>query len=58
MPWYLVLCWLMIGNLIAIIWQGKNPSTYDLSVEQNILNKSFIIGIVIWIVLALCYIIF
>jgi hypothetical protein len=56
MPWYLVFCWLMIGNLIGIIWQWKNPSTYDLNLEQSILNKSFIIGVVIGIVLALCYI--
>ena len=57
MPGYLVFCGLMIGNLIAIIWQWKNPSSYDLSVEQTILNKSFIIWVVVWIILALCYII-
>ena len=57
MPGYLVFCWLMIGNLIAVIRQGKNPSTYDLNIEQSILNKSFIIWVVIGIILALCYII-
>ena len=56
MPWYLVFCWIMIGYLIAIVWQWKDPSTYDLSIQERILNKSFIIGIVIWIILALVYV--
>ncbi len=56
MPGYLVFCWIMIGYLIAIVWQGKNPASYDLTVQGKILNKSFIIGVVIWIVLALVYV--
>jgi hypothetical protein len=37
----------MIGYLIAIVWQGKNPASYDLTVQGKILNKSFTIGVVI-----------
>jgi uncharacterized protein YacL len=48
MPWYLVFCGLMIGYLIANI-QSRNTQS------DNIYTKSFIIGIIIWITLALSY---
>lgn len=57
MPGYLLLCGVMIGYLISIIWAGKDTEDTALSVKEQILKTSFIIGIVVGILLALGYII-
>lgn len=48
MPWYLIFCGIMIWYLIAHIRSKEDNS-------PNIYTKSFIAGIVIWIVLSLTY---
>ena len=57
MPGYLLLCGVMIGYLISIIWAGKDTEDTALSVKEQILKTSFIIGIVVGILLAFGYII-
>ena len=54
MPGYLLLCGVMVGYLVSIIWAWKDTA---LSVKEQILKTSFIIGIVVGILLALGYII-
>lgn len=56
MPGYLLFCGVMIGYLIALIWAGKDTSASSESIKETILKKSFIIGIVIGLVLAMSYI--
>lgn len=48
-PGYLIITWLMAWYLVANVWIKKNTD------ESKVYTKSFIIGIVIWIVLALAY---
>lgn len=57
MPGYLLLCGVMVGYLVSIIWAGKDTEDTALSVKEQILKASFIIGIVVGILLALGYII-
>ena len=57
MPGYLLLCGVMVWYLISIIWAGKDTEDTALSVKEQILKTSFIIGIVVGILLALGYII-
>lgn len=57
MPGYLLLCWVMLGYLISLIWAGKDTEDIALSIKEKILKSSFIIGIVVGIFLALGYII-
>ena len=54
-PWYLVFCWLMIGYLISTLWIG-NVNYQDTTNKENIATKSFIIGIVLWVILAVIYV--
>lgn len=49
MPGYLVITWLMVWNLVANIWAKKEVD------EGKVYSKSFIIGIVVWVILALVY---
>ena len=57
MPGYLVFCGIMIGYLIAVIWQGKLPtSTEVINTRENIFKKSFLIGVSLGVVLAVCYV--
>lgn len=48
-PWYLIVTWLMVWCFIANIWskQAADPS--------KVYSKSFIIGILSWVILALAY---
>ena len=57
MPGYLLLCGVMVWYLISIIWAGKDTEDIALSVKEQILKTSFIIGIVAGILFALGYII-
>ncbi len=54
-PWYLVFCGLMIGYLISTLWIG-NVNYKDTTNKENIATKSFIIGIVLWVILAVIYV--
>jgi len=47
----------MVGYLVSIIWAWKDTEDTALSVKEQILKTSFIIGIVVGILLALGYII-
>ncbi len=58
MPWYLILCGVMVGYLISMIWTGKIPWSGELLIKESILKKSFIIGVGVGLLLALSYIIF
>ena len=49
MPGYLIVTWLMVWNLVANIWSKKETD------EGKVYSKSFIIGIIIWVILALVY---
>jgi len=49
MPGYLIVTWLMVWNLVANIWAKKEID------EGKVYSKSFIIGIIIWVILALVY---
>lgn len=57
MPAYLLLCGVMIGYLISLIWAGKDPEALATSIKEQILKKSFIIGIAVGMILAVGYII-
>jgi len=48
-PWYLVITWLMIWCFVANIWSKQSTDT------TKIYSKSFIIGIISWVILALAY---
>jgi hypothetical protein len=48
----------MVGYLIALLWQGKTPGSGDLVIKETIFKKSFIVGVGIGLVLAVCYILF
>jgi hypothetical protein len=54
MPGYLIFCWIMLGYILARIniWYNENHDD-----ETKIYTKYFLIGIWIWIVLAIIYII-
>lgn len=54
-PWYLICCGLIIGYLIATLWAGR-PTYQDFDNKEKIAIKSFIIGIVLWLVFAFVYI--
>lgn len=58
MPGYLVFCGIMVGYLIAVIWQWKTPWSGELIIKESIFKKSFIIGIGVGLILAVCYVIF
>ncbi len=47
-----------MGYLIALLWQGKTPGAGELVIKETIFKKSFIIGVGIGLVLAVCYIFF
>jgi len=53
MPWYLLFCGLMLGYVISHIWTGNKD---EVEQKNKIYVKSFIIGIVIGLVLALTYV--
>lgn len=54
MPWYLIFCGIMLGYILARINIGYNEHHDD---ETKIYTKYFLIGISIWVVLAIIYII-
>lgn len=56
MPGYLLFCGIMIGYLIALIWSAKDTSATSDVIKEKILKKSFIIGIVVGLILAMSYI--
>lgn len=49
MPGYLIVTGLMVWNLVAHIWSKRE---FD---ENKVYSKSFIIGIILWVILALVY---
>jgi hypothetical protein len=53
-PGYLIFCGLIIGYLIATLWAGRSEYE-DFDNKEKIAIKSFIIGIVVGIVLAIIY---
>ncbi|MDD2537455.1 MAG: hypothetical protein PHU61_03115 [Candidatus Absconditabacteria bacterium] len=53
-PGYLVLCGLITGYLLATLWSGRKEYQ-DFDDKEKIAIKSFIIGIVIGISLAILY---
>lgn len=55
MPWYLILCGLMIGYVIGEM-RLSIVKDDDMVSKDSILLKSFIIGVVIGLLLALGYI--
>ncbi|GHW02431.1 hypothetical protein AGMMS50249_2170 [candidate division SR1 bacterium] len=55
LPGYLICCGLIIGYLIATLRAG-NPSYKDFDDKEKIAIRSFIIGIIIGIILAISYI--
>ncbi len=54
LPGYLIFCGIMIGYIIAAIWKNKSSGDFTL-LQENIFKKSFIIGIIIGLILALSY---
>lgn len=46
----------MIGYLIALIWSARDTSATSDVIKEKILKKSFIIGIVVGLILAMSYI--
>lgn len=56
MPGYLLFCGIMIGYLIALIWSARDTSATSDVIKEKILKKSFIIGIVVGLILAMSYI--
>jgi len=54
-PGYLVFCGLIVGYLIATLWAGREQYQ-DFDDKEKIAIKSFIIGIVLGVVLAILYI--
>lgn len=49
LTWYLVITWLMIGYLVANIWSRQSSD------EKKVYSKSFLIGIISGVILALVY---
>lgn len=58
MPGYLLLCGIMVGYLISVIWQGKAAQGRELSFQEASLRSSFLIGIGVGLLLALGYVFF
>lgn len=58
MPGYLLLCGIMVGYLISVIWQGKAAQGRKLSFQEASLRTSFLIGIGVGLLLALGYVFF
>lgn len=56
MPGYLLFCGVMVGYVIALIWSGKDTTAWADQLKEEILKKSFIIGIVVGLILAMSYI--
>ena len=54
-PGYLVFCWLMMGYLIATLWVWREKYKEEIN-KERIATRSFLIGIVLWIMFALVYI--
>ena len=53
MPGYLLLCGVMVGYLVSLIWAGKDTEDTAAGIKEQILKTSFVVGIL----LALGYII-
>jgi len=49
LPWYLVITWLMIWYLVANIWSKQSSD------EKKVYSKSFVVGVICGVVLALVY---
>lgn len=49
LPWYLVITWLMIWYLVANIWSKQSSD------EKKVYSKSFVVGVIFGVVLALVY---
>ena len=56
MPGYLLFCGCMVGHLISLIWAGKSIDAQMSEVKENILKKSFLIGIIVGLALAMLFI--
>ena len=56
MPGYLLFCGCMVGYLISLIWDGKSIDAQMSEVKENILKKSFLIGIIVGLALAMLFI--
>jgi hypothetical protein len=56
MPGYLLFCGCMVGYLISLIWAGKSIDAQMSDVKENILKKSFLIGIIVGLALAMLFI--
>lgn len=54
-PWYLVFCGLMLWYLIATFWVWREKYNEEIN-KERIATRSFLIGIVCWIVFALLYV--
>lgn len=52
-PWYLVLCGVMFGYIVGKL---RLLNTEDITKYNSILLKSFVIGVVVWVLLSLAYI--
>lgn len=46
----------MVGYLISLIWAGKSIDAQMSDVKENILKKSFLIGIIVGLALAMLFI--
>jgi len=55
MPGYLLFCGLMVGYLFAHIRGGNDDEMSWTVVMKKIYVKSFIVGIIVWLVLAIAY---
>ena len=49
LTWYLVITWLMIWYLVANIWSKQSSD------EKKVYSKSFVVGVIFGVVLALVY---
>lgn len=58
MPAYLILCGIMIWYLIAVIWKGRLPQSWEEYIKEKVFSKSFIFGIIIGLFLAFSYLFF
>ena len=54
-PGYLVFCGLMMGYLIATFWVWREKYKEEIN-KERIATRSFLIGIALWIMFALVYI--
>lgn len=49
MPWYLVICWIMIGYFIGSVWLSR----YDEHTKELRQNQIFTTSLILWLILGI-----